>query len=414
VTINGVQTEVQIVDDEIWFEDYILTGITTEQLRWDSEDHATVLWQRGSFEELKGIVDHLYRVSKGNTMTAITPQQFASIEQTIHEQALQEVNHATTAKDVNELIIPPLKESDFLAIHLEQIEELAKDLHIMKDGRIKSHLKVAFTMKILDSFRDTPNIQATMRQLMMTMDYDFINIQQTLLKTYCNKPRLRSIIRERLGQLRFPSYGRAESFLAECSMVLSIIMRLKEKDWMLEYTTAINSIITKLPFTLKSRVHGKLHDLSEETRWELTIPFDDACARNEIFDTYSGQLTVADIIRNHCGKLLELDELNQGQNSEKRKDRVNRVQQSTAEDFAKSFKAAFVVFPNRGVNPSKTTDLLTEAGFEVRRHVSSQENIYFVVGTNRSKEEAEIQLAEVAKAGLRYRSFRFRETKNSQ
>jgi len=129
------------------------------------------------------------------------------------------------------MVIPVLKDADFLIVHLEQIEELAKSLSIISNNQIAESLRVPFAMKLHDSLRELPNIQATTQQMLTTIKYDFFAIKSTLTRTFCKRSRLRAAIRKRLDNLKFRSFQDAENFISAASMILAIIGRLYEKEW---------------------------------------------------------------------------------------------------------------------------------------------------------------------------------------
>ena len=415
-TVKGQVTQLVCRDDHIYFNEYILREFSDKSLVWDSEDHETVVWKIGDYDYLTQAGQYLEDLLQGNGKIPINKAKIEEKTQVCTTQSLPSVG------EVNKMTLPNLKELDFLPIHFEQITDLAKNLGIIRIGpegeKVHNPLKVVFAMKILDSLRDTPGAQDIMRQVMMTSDYDFFTIKDALLKTYCNRPRLRYVMKERLNQLRFQSFARVEQFITNASTLLSVITRLYDREWLLEYTSAVSNIIAKLPATIRGRVHGKLTELAANGRWELAIPFDECCSNNPIFENHFNSETIADVIRRCALRQIELEELNgtapfpTATTPTTRTERVNRVHDETAEEFARKFRSCFVVFPKRSMSMEKATNALQTAGFTVRTQMSRKETPYFIIGSN--EDDAESKIAKLQSIGLSHRPFKFKESKNSE
>jgi hypothetical protein len=417
VTVKGQVTQLVCRDDHIYFNEFILREITDNALIWDAEDYDSVVWKTGDYEYLTEAGQYLEDLLQGNGKIPTNKAKTEEKNQVCTTQSLPSVG------EVNKMTLPNLKELDFLPIHFEQITDLAKNLGIIRIGpegdKVHNPLKVVFAMKILDSLRDTPGAQDIMRQVMMTSDYDFFAIKDALLKTYCNRPRLRYVMKERLNQLRFQSFARVEQFITSASTLLSVITRLYDREWLLEYTSAVSNIIAKLPATIRGRVHGKLTELAANGRWELAIPFDECCSNNPIFENNFNSETIADVIRRCALRQIELEELNgttpflaASAPPAPRTERVNRVYNETADEFARKFRTSFVVFPKRSISVEKATSALQSAGFAVRTQMSKNETPYFIIGGN--SDDAELEITKLQSIGLKHRPFKFRESKNSE
>jgi hypothetical protein len=398
----------RVEEDELWIDDYFLSELDDNTLVWDSEDGETILWHKVDPKILKEFESHLKVLSSGEIPTNPWIKQ----EQVKKESHNVDFNRPPilTAASVNEMVIPVLKDADFLIVHLEQIEELAKSLSIISNNQITESLRVPFAMKLHDSLRELPNIQATTRQMLTTMKYDFFAIKSTLTRTFCNRSRLRAAIRKRLDNLKFRSFQDAENFISEASMILAIIGRLYDKEWTVEYCATIHSIIAKLPETLKNRVFSKLADIADGGRWELALPFDEGSKESEFFASHMCEENIADLIRNQSERQLELHELGSTAPHVQKADRVNRVHEESANDFARKFKAAFVAYPNRDMEISAADEKLQAAGFTTRKQLSAKKTTYFVIGSPLDKEKCERLLQDIE--GINYRHFVFNHQKN--
>ena len=403
--IDGRKSMLETIDDEVRVFGYTLTGLTDQVLTWSKKGEEDVVWRKGDIKNLKKMVDYIRKTSKG-----VEPQwgikeddEFISCHRSEVETPL-----AVSVRDVNDMVIPTLKELDFLATHFEQAEALAKDLGIITDGKVRPNLKVAFTMRMLESLKEVPGAHSAMQQLMITNEYDFFRIRTILLKTFCNRARLKSVIKERMGMLKFTGCNRAEKFLSESSAVLSIITRLYDKEWVLEYSNCVVEIVAKLPSFMRMRVHSKLREISNEGRWELAVPFDEACSTQPIFDACISPLTIADLIRKHSESQLELDDLNNRTTwNTPKTDKVNRIHDETADEFAARFKTTKVVFPKKGVSTDQANRRLTDIGFETRVQLSRNQSTYFLAGTDVDAQEAEQHLNKW-KELFSYREFVFK------
>jgi hypothetical protein len=417
----------EISDDTLMYSGFVLTGIHDDMLMWDHEDHPTIIWRKGDFDQLKQMAEFLYKMSQGQGSTGPSQMLQLKIEQTesapskaspIEDSPTQMMVNTVSARDVNDMVIPTLKEQDYLSSHIEQIQDLAEDMHIIQDGHVVPKLKVAFAMKVLDSLKEVPVIQSTMNQLMSSTQYDFFAIKDVLLKTFCNRTRLKNIVRERLSKLTYKGHALIETFLTDASMILSLVTRLYQTDWILEYTSSLREIMTKLAPQLRARIHNKLSDLSDEGRWELALPFDDTCARADFFKDHIHYQTIADLIRKQCSKFLELDEI-KGVDSytpkSSNRDKVNYIHTESPSEFARKFKAAFVVFNNPNLQPDAASNLLKQNGFEVRNQLSHKtQRPYFIVGSHDDPYRAKQTLTQLSAQGIKHREFEFRESKNSQ
>lgn len=411
-------------NNELWIENYVLTGIFDQTLHWDSEDGETIIWRRGEREHLAQLDSHLQALAKGGGSAnpwAIKEQE--PIKSEPHTDAHEQESSAKIrAKDVNDMTLPILEDADFLVVHLEQVEALAVDLGILTDKtKMNPNLKVAFAMKVLDSLKGVPNVQLTMRQAMSNTKYDFPTMKDILLRTYCNRPRMRSVIRLRVHNLRFESMEQTEKFVSQASLILGIVTRLYDQEWIVEYTSTISAIISKLPESLRRRVHGKLKEKADCGRWELALPFDESCAKAEFFKNFMDDNTIAILIRREAEKSLELEDLtgtnlNRIPNRKEHniQDEVRRVYDMPADTFARQHRSAFVAFPRRGESVEECSESLKQAGFEVRSHLSSRNRPYFILGSNLDSEKAEAKLSELDANGISFRPFKFKESKNGQ
>ena len=154
--IDGRKIAIEAIDDKIQFQGYTLTGITDQALTWSKVGEADIVWRKGHNASLRKVAEFLSTTSKGLTSTWTAKDEAKDLISCRTSEAGTPTH--TTVRDVKEMVIPTLKEIDFLATHFEQAEALAINLGTITHGNVRPHLKVALTMKTLDSLREVPSV----------------------------------------------------------------------------------------------------------------------------------------------------------------------------------------------------------------------------------------------------------------
>ena len=423
VLIGSQEFELETRENQVFFGEFVLTKVTDAYLAWDHEDSSTVLWKKRSEEHLREISAYLltgagYDIkldSNAPKVEANGPISAANVHTDLR----------VSPKDVNEMITPTLLDIDLLALHIETFEELARSLQIVRiDTRgqpiIDDALKVAFVQKLADSVRGISDLETTIRQNMAVVKYDFAKLKDLLLRNYCTPGRLRASIRRRINELHFDGPNHAETFLNKTSIIFSIITRLSTSDWSLEYVLAVAEIMPKLKMDIFNKIHDRMCDLAnDETRWELAIPFDEVCKETYLFRAYTGRETVVELIRRRCERQLERGAMQtsqriiQNQPSPTQRERVNLLHEISAEEYARQFLSAFVVFPRKGTSSETVMARLEESGMHPKRYLSRKETPFFVVGSPFGAEESSAKLRAIENVGMGFREFNFHSPKNS-
>ena len=57
--IDGAKIAIVARDDELWFQEYVLTGISECTLTWSKKGHADVVWRKGDITNLRKMAEYL-------------------------------------------------------------------------------------------------------------------------------------------------------------------------------------------------------------------------------------------------------------------------------------------------------------------------------------------------------------------
>ena len=435
VNIGGQIYTLVVKEGMIWMGDFWLTQRTETELIWDNEENNIVTWRKGEPDELRPIKTYLDGLARGpptsQTVTGRYPissikgdveappeRPTQAADPSIRQPIIVETRaDSIRPQDVNDMCVPKLREVDMLALHWEHLEKLAVDLNIVVKGSLGPtvipKLRIAFSLKVLESLSPVLEVHLTFQQNIQLVDYDFWKIKDVLLRAYCTPNKLRNSIKTRLMNLKPLNLTKLENFLANCSAIVSIATRLRGENIAMEYCNVIAAIVMKLPEGMKKKIHAKLFSMAGDDRWELTIPFDEATKKSAIFYHYMGHVTLVDMIRLQCEIEQDLDLLSSTLPSPPKPDRVNRINETSADDFVSPFRSAYVVFMTPKASANLCHARLKTEGFEVRRYLSRKQNPYFVVASNLEATEADDKLKQLQTLGIKHREFEKRKNSNT-
>jgi hypothetical protein len=439
IRVNSLQVcnpfesiDILLIDDALYYAGYVLVEVMEKSLIWRSDLGDTVKWTKVSDSEASAITNYISSILKGET-TVKPPLQVERPPTTPEDRPLErsslshnvpivtphqvkpeqtfanvETWKRVTPSDVNEMVVPVLKEADLLTLHLEQLQALAEALGIVETSmgvrEIHTSVRVPFAMKLIESLKDVPDIENTVRQNLLGTGYDFFELKELLLRNYSTPTRIRRAIKNRLATLRFSGHGNAEAFISKASLIIAQVRAIASDDTSAEYVTVINALMAKLPMTLRQKLHSYLSDRAAGNRWELGLPFDDSCRGMDLFKSHWGEDTVVSLLRRRCELQLELEEL-QPPTTSSTGDRVNRVHAKPAQEFVSNFRSAYVVYPDRKTFIRDAESDLKKHGFETRQQVSAKGSVYFIVGSNQSSATTE-EILNGMKPGIAgYRPF---------
>jgi len=458
--IGGQEHPLVIKDGVVWMGSFWLAHQSEDQLLWDNEDMPTITWRRGDPEDLRPLKSYLDNLAMGNPLpvkedtdmpmcrsihtpepktpiprgsTLPTEPKLASSTREPHEMGeshklVEKPTHQVPRlsascfgsgsnqlrpQDVNEMSVPKLKEADMLASHLGHLENLAIDIGIISTGplgpKMAPKLGIAFSLKVLESLTSVPDVHSTFQQNMELLEYDFWLIKEVLLRAFCTPNKLRNSIRSRLSTLKPLSVHRPDHFITACSTILCIVTSLPGEH-VVEYVQAVTAIFAKLPDNIRRSIHAKLFVMAGDDRWELALPFDLSTSRWNVFARKPHTTTVDELIRQNCEIQQGLEEI---MPISVKTDRVNKINDTSAEEFVAPFRCAFVAFLTAKGSLNKCEAQLQADGFEVRRYLSRKQNPYFVIATNMDPSEAESRLQKLTDIGLNHREFEVRKNARS-
>ena len=430
------------IDDTLFYAGYVLVDVVDKCLTWQSESGDMVRWTKVNDSEASAITNYITSIIKGeNTVQPPSkveqpliqifdhpleptvrpnnmPRSSSSPVKTEPAEKTGENWKRVTPSEVNEMVVPILKEIDLLALHLEQLQTLAAALGIVETSmgvpEIHASVRVPFAMKLIESLKDVPDVENTVRQNLMGMGYDFFELKELLLRNYSTPTKIRRAIKNRLATIRFTGLGNAESFISKASLVVAQVRAIPREDITAEYVTTIDALMAKLPFNLRQKLHSQLAERAGGNRWELALPFDDSCRKMDIFQSHWGEETVISLLRRRCEIQLELEELQNPTNNSTTVDRVNRVHTNSAQEFATNFQNTYVVYPNRRTFIRDAESSLKKQGFDTRQHISAKGSVYFIIGSNRSPAATEETLNGMKPAIAGFRPFVPRDTDSSK
>lgn len=214
-------------------------------------------------------------------------------------------------KSLRELILPSLKDPDFLLHHLSTIESLAMSLGIMDDnGEIAdSAMQVPFVLKVIVSF-EHPAIRKTAQEVCSSIGHDWTRIKEVLKRRYARKDILKASYHRRLAELEFPGIQEFESFLTKGSSVMHLLRQLfADADDSSERRVAVRLILARLPESIRKECINKIFAITGVDNWETLLPFDDL-DDTALYSTTMNNATIIEIMRQCCSAHLEVGYLN--------------------------------------------------------------------------------------------------------
>jgi hypothetical protein len=289
-----------------------------------------------------------------------------------------------SVRDVNEIAIPLVKDVESISIHLQQIQSLGLSLGILyEEGtriRVLPALRLAFLLKVQQSFSELSNVADCIRNNGAVFDYEFEPVKQLLLRTFATKQMMKTAIASRLATLKCPSLTMVEDFLSKASRIIAIHMSVYPDDSS-EYRDLIRKIVAKLPPQISSRIIRKLMSTREDDDWER-IPFDEASRSQWTFGNVR-RFTVAELVREECEVAL-LTSQTAGS------DMARMVQQSPVQPqnndrivFMNRYKNCYFVSVIRGTNIKDLEDELRKCGLSYKTQLSNKGRVpYLLVGSN--------------------------------
>ena len=300
---------------------------------------------------------------------------------------------------VNDLKLAPLKELDFLSLHLNQVETLSKQLGIIEEHsgslRILPGLEVAFIMKFQESVANLPKVEACIRQNASRINFDYAKLKEILNRNFCSRAMMGESYNRRLYNLRFQSVNKVESFIADCSMIMALIVTLYGMD-LAEFRIPVRDILKTIPDFIRNSIIDELIERSAGiSSWELAVPFDDECAACPAFKCYEGSTTIIDILRQKCLKSLETSALqgnNRGNTGNTGKGNNDNVRRVTDDDFTEKYKHTYLLYGNACRRPESAMDKLKKIGFTgFKQLLSRNNNPIMFIGTDDAKAEKKLK-----------------------
>ena len=328
-------------------------------------------------------------------------------------------------KLLNSIRFPTLTDADFVQHHLDTIERLAENADICHGGIVDPGVEGAFVVKVVESLNKATRSYA---EEITRLDGDsWPRLRQALIRRFTRRDVLSASLQRRIAALHLSDLSAVEDFITQSTSIVRLSQQITADDPS-ERRAIIRLIVAKLPQVIRVETIRRLYEAtSGRCDWESALPF----------DAVGNELTVVAIIRNlaaaettartlhqQAGRLqlavpigmtvaTHPDRVHQVDDVEMDQDMVNHVHEQTAEEFARTFKSAFVAFPAKGKSVDDCSKALEAAGFTVRHHLSSRQRPYFIIGTHVEPAVAEARLQGTQKVGVQYRPFRFKDSKNS-
>jgi hypothetical protein len=414
VKIHGTNLRLNYYEEEdvVMLGDFVLMDIQNDgALAWrHSVTGEELIWIRCERERLENALSILSALATGkDCVNKVKPSRVQETsESPVGTQEIENAFGTTsmTIAEMNEIHIPPLRELDLLSIHLEQVEHLAHDLDIVREenGRrtIVPLLRVPFLMRVLTSVSELHDVERTIRQSMRLCSYNYFDIQQTLMDTYCTRYALREAYKRRLMNLKFTDATKVEQFILNASMAHSIARRLYKDSHM---GPIVREIIERISPDIRGRLIGKLMRKADESEdWEEALPFDHVQMNNHTFRLGPTE-TVLSTLRTICAEVVENISLggnhSQARNESKNSTAVMRVFHSPIDQFATENNSTFVVSGPPCRDVPGTIAKLNAAGFTKIQDRLPREGSrhYFVVGSDKPRDTADAMLSTLRREG---------------
>ena len=454
VAVSGQMLKLEARDDHVYLGEYFLINEDAHCLTWGHEDlMEPITWVRGDDDKLRSLLKYTNEVASSLPSPEFaTPPRARASSPTAHPYSMNPIESVDrdqkpqarscdrfdltatdlTVADVNAMVLPPLNEIDLIGLHISQIESLAVELGIIVEGecdfQIVPALRIVFIMKFLETLRDLPGPEQTVRQNMRLLDYDWTEIKEALLRNFCGRSMMRTAYRRRLSELRFEGPAKVENFITKASLMVSIAARLYG-DSTADLNGIVRDVLSKLTHEVRTKVAGKLMQIAETDNddWETTCPFDDLCGR--MFKrTKNNDKTVVSLIRRVCNQITETQSLgsdarvdsgytNMTSNTPTPSrqtavpDRARRVQEGPrgADDWVNRQTSVFYVSGRECADVDATIERLTQAGFREHRLLPANVGFpRFLVGSHLQRDEADACLSSMRKLGYLTSDFQSR------
>lgn len=284
-------------DGRVLLGSFNLHDANQNQVTWKNGTE-TIIWTRIEPEHAIQLAGLLQGLVTGNPVPLKE-----SIKKPEHDF---ESTTAIAMRQMN-MMLPSLCSTDSLPSHFKQIQDIGIRSKILKQVndkiQIKEEYKYDFVIKVQQSLTKIPEVEECYTRNLACTAYDYQELKDILLRTFCSKPAIKSLIKRLLTELNFTSVMNVERFLSDASKIIGLTTDTFGTD-NLHYCTAVQNIVDKLPTWLERSVKRKIHAMKEsDEEWTMAVPFNTStsiCLRS------AHTTTVVEMIREECELFYDL------------------------------------------------------------------------------------------------------------
>ena len=175
---------------------------------------------------------------------------------------------------LNDLRFPILRDCDYTAHHLTQIERLMSMAEVMESEQLDPLVESALMVKVVASI-EHGMVKDAAEEIIRVQGDNWMRLKEGLNNRFGRKDILRLSLQRRLQQLEFPPLAEYERYLSHCSSILGLVRQIYGNTRS-EVRPLIREFVGRLPEGLRLSVVKELHSLARSgMSWEETLPFDE-------------------------------------------------------------------------------------------------------------------------------------------